>query len=92
MTSIEKPVDLSGTNDFPVPREGTLGPVLHRIDLVAILAALLGITVLGVAAVVIALIELAKLISSLWSDSFDRWLLMIFGVAVIWIIARRKHM
>jgi hypothetical protein len=42
--------------------------------------------------VVIALIELAKLISSLWSDSFDRWLLMIFGVAVIWIIARRKHM
>jgi hypothetical protein len=60
--------------------------------LVAILAALLGITVLGVAAVVIALIELAKLISSLWSDSFDRWLLMIFGVAVIWIIARRKHM
>jgi hypothetical protein len=66
--------------------------VLHRIDLVAILVTVLGIAVLGLAAAVIALIELAKLISNLWSDPFDRWLLMVFGVAVVWIIARRKHM
>jgi hypothetical protein len=75
-----------------VSREGRFDPILGRIDLIAILTAVLGVCLLGVAAVVMALIELARLISSLWSDSFDRWLLISLGVALIWVAVRLKKL
>lgn len=63
---------------------------MSRIDLAAIVITLLGTSLLGVVAVVLAAIEMAKLVSSLWSDSFDRWLLIVSGVAVLWVAVRWK--
>jgi hypothetical protein len=65
---------------------------LGRIDLVAIVIGLLGVCLLGVVALVMAVIELAKLVASLWSDSLDRWLMVTLAVAIVWILARWKRL
>jgi hypothetical protein len=66
--------------------------ILHRLDLAAILIALAGICLLGVVAAVMMVGQLAGLISSLWSSSVDRWMIVALGVALVWIAVRRKKM
>lgn len=65
-------------------------PVLARIDLIAIVATLLGISLLGMAALVFAIIELARTISTLWSNQVARGLIICLALAVIWVIFRWK--
>ena len=78
----------SETRDISPPQEGKLDPIWAKIDLVAIVITLLGISLLGMAAVVFAFIELAKLLSNLWSDPLARWLMICLALAIIWVTVR----
>lgn len=90
MTPFDKPHPEAA--NFTIPQEGKSDPILGRVDLIAILTAALGFCLLGVGAVVLAILEVAKLIAGMWSNSFDRWLVIAFGLAIVWIIARRKKL
>lgn len=92
MTILDKPVEKTDLRNYSAPEGGKLDPILGRIDLVAILTAALGVCVLVVVGVVMAAIELARLISSLWSNSFDRWLIIVLSVAIIWVAVRGKRL
>ena len=92
MTATPKPAAQPDLKEISVHRYGKMDPILGRIDLIAILIASLGICLLGVAMVVLATIELVRLVASLWADSFDRWLILTLGVAIIWIIARWRRL
>ena len=92
MTATQKPTNQPELGEFPNPRDGKLDPILGRIDLVAIVIGLLGMCLLAVAALVMAVLELAKLVASLWADSLDRWLIAILGLAIVWVIARWKKL
>jgi hypothetical protein len=74
------------------PQGGRLDPFLGRIDLIAILTTVLGACLLGGAAVILTVIELVKLVSSLWSNPFDRWLIMAFGLTVLWVVVRWRKL
>jgi hypothetical protein len=90
MTIIEEPQQ--NLESYSIPVQGKLDPILGRIDLVAILSAMLGVCLLAVAAIVMTMIELARLITSLCSDSLDRWLIIVLGLAIVWLAARRKKL
>ena len=78
--------------DFPVPANGRLDALLGRIDLIAILATLIGVFLVGVTGLVVAMIEIAKLVAVLWADPVERWLVIVVGLAVLWLIARGKRL
>lgn len=90
MTGTEASEGQSGGKAISLSQEGRSTSILSRIDLVAIVITLVGICLLGVAAMVMAVIELAKLISSLWAVPFNRWLILILGMAIVWVTARWK--
>jgi hypothetical protein len=92
LKTIEKLMNEPEVKNVSAPRDGKLDPVLGRIDLIAILTTVLGTCLLGIAAVVLAIIELAKLLSSLWVDSFDRWLLIVLGLTIAWVVVRWKKL
>ena len=94
MTNTEKPAapGPSSLTNIAVRDAEKLEPIFGRMDLAAILIVLLGFCLLVVTVVVMAAIELAKLISSLWSVPDDRWLFAVFGLAVIWVAARWKRL
>jgi len=92
MTTIEKPSGQPELKEFSVHRDGRFDPIFGRIDLVAILISLLGVCLLGLGALLLAFIEIAKLVSSLWSDSFDRWLIIVLGMAIAWVVVRWKRL
>jgi hypothetical protein len=92
MTTLDMPAGQPEQKNISIPRAGTLDIVLGRIDLLAILTTLLGLCVLAVAAVVLVTIEMAKLIVTLWADSFDRWLLIVLAVALAWVVYRGKKL
>lgn len=70
--------------------DGKLGFVLRQIDLIAITVVFLGTCLLGLAAVVFAVIQLAKQISNHWAQPADRWLVMILASAIVWVMVRWK--
>jgi hypothetical protein len=92
MTTLDKPVDKADMGSCSLEQGGKLDPILGRIDLVAILTVVLGVSVLAVAGIVMAVIEIVKLISSLWENSFDRWLIIILSVAIVWVAVRGKRL
>lgn len=92
MTTAEKTGSQSGMSPLPITKGGTLDFILGRADLIAILTAVLGVCMLGVAAVVMAIIQLARLISSLCSDSFDRWLIAAPALALLWVVLRGRKL
>jgi hypothetical protein len=61
-------------------------------DLLAILTTILGICLLGLAAAALAAVELARLISCLWAHPYERWPLVMLGLAIIWILSRGKKL
>lgn len=87
---MEMPANPPETNEILLPREGQLDFILGRIDLVAIVITLLGVCLLGVVAMVLAVIELAKLVANLWSNPIDRWAMIILGAAIVWVVVRWK--
>ena len=88
---IETAVVSETTKDTTLYREGKLGQILNRIDLVAIVITLVGTCLLGMLAVVLAVIELTKLIANYWTNSIDRWLIIVFSLAVVWVTVRWKR-
>ena len=90
MKNIEPPPDQPETNAILIPRESKLDLILSQIDLIAIVVAVLGLFLLGMVALVEAVIHLADWISHLWSHSLDRWLIIILGVAILWVVVRWK--
>jgi hypothetical protein len=92
MTTVEKTTAEPQVKAAPIDQEGRLDSFLSRLDLMAIFTAILGMCLLGVAAVVLAVIELAKIVAGLWTDSVDRWLIIVLGLAIVWIVARRKKL
>jgi hypothetical protein len=79
-------------NKLLISRAGKFDALLGRMDLIAILTTLLGVCLLGVAALVMGVIELVKLVSSLWSDSIDRWLIIVLGLTFVWVVVRWRKM
>jgi len=71
---------------------GKLDAILVRIDLVALLTAVLGVGLLAATVAATAVVQLGKLILLLWAEPFDRWLIIGLGVAVVWVIVRWKRM
>jgi hypothetical protein len=92
MTFLKKTAYQPDVKNYSPTQSGKLDAVLGRIDLVAILTAVLGLCVLVIVAGVMAMIELAKLISNLWSGSFDRWLIIALSVAILWVAVRGKKL
>ena len=92
MTTAEKSANEPELKEFSIYRDGKLDPILGRIDLVAIVIGLLGMCLLAVAALVMAVLELTRLVASLWSDSLDRWLMVTLAVAIVWILVRWKKL
>jgi hypothetical protein len=74
------------------PEDRKLDLVLGRVDLAAILTAVVGLCLLGLMAAALAAVESAKLISCLWAHPVARWPLVIFGLAIVWILTRRKRL
>ena len=64
---------------------------LTRIDMAAMLIALVGVCLFFGVIIVRAVIDFAGLVSSYWTNSEHRWLVIILGLAVIWIAARWKQ-
>jgi hypothetical protein len=77
--------------DASVSPDGKFDPILTRIDLVAIVTALVGTCLLTLTVAVLAVVQAVKLILTLWSNSLDRWLFIAVCVALIWVVARWKR-
>ena len=92
MTDAKKPETPLASNEVPARIDGKLDPFLGRIDLLAILIALLGVCLLGIAAIVLVAVELARILLNLWADPFDRWLLVILAASIVWVVARWKKL
>jgi hypothetical protein len=90
MTHHESPREPAPQSD--IPEDSRLDFVLGRLDLVAVLITLLGLCLLGVTAAALAAVELAKLISCLWAQPLERWLLVIVGLAIVWVLSRGKRL
>lgn len=65
-------------------------PILARLDLIAIMISVVGLCLAGVAGSVLAIVELAKLVRTFWTDPVERWLIVIFAAALIWVTVRWK--
>jgi hypothetical protein len=90
MTAMNPPVEPATLKNLAIPRERKFDTILGRIDLLAIVLTLLGVCLLGAVAIVMAVIEMAKLVSCLWADPAGRWGLIALGVALVWVAARWK--
>ena len=89
---VAKPVNPSDANGFSVPQVGKLDSIVGRIDLVAILITFLGVVVLGLATMAMSVWELVRWLPSLWSEPFNRWLIIGLGATVAWVAARWKRL
>ena len=92
MTTLETHADEPGMKEQSFSQSRRLDAVLGRMDLMAVLTMLLGVALLGVGAVALAVMELAKLLSSLCSDSFDRWLILGLVLSTAWVTVRWKRL
>jgi hypothetical protein len=71
---------------------GKFDAFFGRIDLVAVIATVLALFLLGMPGMVLAALELAKLISYLWLDSIGRWLVIVMVLTVLWVAARWRKL
>ena len=93
MTTLQKSAQTCRTGGvFWLPGTEKPNLIVGRVDVVAVLIALLCICLLGFLAAALAIVQFAELISSLWSNSFDRWLVLAFAVAVVWVTVRWKNL
>jgi hypothetical protein len=92
MTTFEKSANPPGLKNSPASRDGKPNLIVGRVDLIAVLITLLCLCLFGFLVAAMAVVQFAELISSLWSDSFDRWLIVVFGVAIVWVAARWKKL
>jgi hypothetical protein len=92
MTTVKTHADEPGIKEQSFSQSGRLDAVLGPIDLMAILTMLLGLALLGIGAVALAVMGLAKLLSNLCSDSFDRWLILALGLSTVWVVTRWKRL
>jgi len=90
-TTIEAPGAQHGDDSFQKHQDRKFEALLSRIDLVAIVISIVGVCLLTIAATVLAAIEAAKLISNLWSNPLDRWLMIVFCTAIAWVTVRWKR-
>ncbi len=65
---------------------------MRWIDMAAMLVALVGVCLFIGIMVVMAFWDFAKLVSSHWSKPQDRWLVIIVGLAIVWIAVRWKKL
>jgi hypothetical protein len=92
MTASEEPPAHSNPEavDMGVPAPKDSQPLLARVDLLAIMIAAVGLVLAGAAGFVLAFIELTKLVRNFWADPVERWLVIIFAVALVWVTLRWK--
>lgn len=91
MTTTESQPQPEESLDASIPSAGKLDPLLTRIDLIAIVIAMVGTCLLALTVAVLAMVQAAKLILNLWSDSLNRCLIVTVCVALIWVVARWKR-
>jgi hypothetical protein len=82
--------DPAKANSLSLPQAGRRESFLHQFDLVAMVITSLAIVLLGLAALALAVIELFKLTVSLWSEPLGRSVIIIVGLAIVWVVARWK--
>ena len=85
MASIEKPLASS-------PPEMNRVSALRWIDIAATVLALLGVCILAGVLAVMAVLDFARLLSSFWASPYDRWLVIVFALAVVWVAVRWKKL
>ncbi len=71
-------------------RSGKHAPILSRLDIAAIIIVSAGICLLLGTLLVLATIAVIQWLPTLWSDSVERSLAIIFVLAVAWLFARGK--
>jgi hypothetical protein len=92
MEVIEKNPSGGGAEAASLPRERMVNQALRRVDLLAIAIAVAGLVLVGVAGLVAAAVELARLVPAVWADPFGRVGIVMFGLAAGWIVLRRNKM
>ncbi|HEX4349973.1 MAG TPA: hypothetical protein VH251_06290 [Verrucomicrobiae bacterium] len=92
MTTLDKSGTSASLKNFPAARDEKPSLIVSRIDVVAVLASLACLCLFGFLAAAMAIVQFAELLSNLWSNSFDRWLILAFAVAVTWVVARWKKL
>jgi len=90
MNTVQPSADPAEARQFSIPEAGIVESLLGRVDLLAIIITLVGICLLGLVGMVMAVIQLARLIAILWSGSSERWLLITLGAAIVWVLVRWK--
>lgn len=88
----EKNTFASEAEAASMPPERTGNQALRRVDLLAVAIAVAGLVLACVAGLVVAAVELARLIPAVWSDPFGRGGIIMFGLAAGWIVIRRNKM
>jgi hypothetical protein len=92
MTTFEKSADQPGLKSSSPSGDGKPNLIVGRVDVAAVLMTLLCLCLFGFLVAAMAIVQFAELISSLWSDSFDRCLIVAFGAAIVWVAARWKKL
>jgi hypothetical protein len=85
MTRIEKPA-ASGQ-----PETNRVS-AMRWMDIAATVLALLGVCILAGGLTVMAVFDFARLFPCFWANPQDRWLVIVLGLAAIWVAVRWKKM
>jgi len=91
MTTTNSPAQAEETVGTSIPPAAKLDSLLARLDLVAIVVTMAGLCMLTLTVAVLAVIQAARLIQSLWSDSLGRGLILVLCAGSLWVVARWKR-
>jgi hypothetical protein len=93
MTIIDSPITTpERTVNPPDANDRRFDSILGRIDLFAVLTLVLGMAILALMGLAMAAVGLARLLLILWGDSAARWPVVALGLALVWVVARRKRL
>jgi len=88
----QQPQEFDEVKTLWSPKEEVIVTLLHRLDVMAIFIAAGCLGLLGITMAVEAAIQLVKLLAALWSNPSHRWCFAVLGVAIVWLVARRKEL
>jgi uncharacterized membrane-anchored protein len=69
-----------------------LQTMVDRLDLIAVLAGMVGLGVLGMVGIALAVVGLYRFMAAMWSHPFDRALMIAFALIVVWVVSRWRKL
>ena len=88
LQNYEIPMKPGLANCAGATRESKLNFLLAWLDLGAIALALVATGILGLTALVFSVVQLERLISSLWASPVERWLIIALCGSILWVSIR----